>query len=180
MKKLKVSEKRKLQKPLRPQHLLIFSNVSLTVPQQDFPLLHSLGVNKSFQINGLIQEIVKLKSNNGVIQYTQKNNHSGYLLQAPSIRCASRYKSEVCNGDNFIAAAVKAITTSTECTKGEAAECLLDALFKKYEESFMTVARNKGVTVPISKKMDAVQVEAMPAECRLGKKASRALFLHLR
>jgi hypothetical protein len=67
---------------------------------------------------------VKLKSNNGVIQFNQKNNRSGYLLQAPSIRCARQYKSEVCNGDNLIAAAIKAITTSTEFTEGEAAECL--------------------------------------------------------
>jgi hypothetical protein len=32
------------------------------IPQQVFPLLDSLGVNKTFHINGLTQEIVKLKS----------------------------------------------------------------------------------------------------------------------
>jgi hypothetical protein len=57
----------------------------IDLPQQDFPLFHSLGIDKTFQINGLIQKLVKLKSDNGVIQYMQKNNHSCFLLQVPSI-----------------------------------------------------------------------------------------------
>jgi hypothetical protein len=57
----------------------------IVLPQQDFPLFHSLGINKTFQINSVIQENRKLKSDNGVIQYTQKNNRPGYLLQVPSI-----------------------------------------------------------------------------------------------
>jgi hypothetical protein len=44
----------------------------------------------------------------------------------------------------------------------------------------MTVVRNKGITVPEAKKMDAVQVEATLAKCRLGKDASKALIWHLR
>ncbi len=77
-------------------------------------------------------------------------------------------------------AAVQTISNSAECTEGEAAKCLLEALFKKYEESFMAVATNNGVIVPVAKKIDAAQLEAMLVECRLGKDASRALFQHLR
>jgi hypothetical protein len=51
-----------------------------------------------------------------------------------------------------VEAAVQIISNSAECTEGEAAECLLEALFKKYEESVMTVARNNGVFVPVAKR----------------------------
>jgi hypothetical protein len=102
--------------------------------QQDFPLLHSLRIDKTYQINSLIQEIVKLKSDVGVIHYTQKNNCSGCLLQVPSIRCSSGYKLELLKGGNFVEAAVKMISSnSAECAEGEAAECLLEALFKSYK-----------------------------------------------
>jgi hypothetical protein len=121
-----------------------------------------------------------IESDDGVIQYTKKNNRSGYLLQVPSIRCTSRYKLEFLKGGNFVEAAVQTISNSAKCTEGEAAECLLEALFKKYEESFMTVARINGVIVLAAKKMDAIEVEAMLSECRLGRDASRALFWHLR
>jgi hypothetical protein len=40
----------------------------------------------------------------------------------------------------------------------------------------MAVAKNNGVIVPVEKKMDVVQVEAMLAECRLGKDASIGHF----
>ena len=71
----------------KPKETALPTNIfqCIDLPQQDVPLLHSLGIDETFQINALISEIVKLKSDNGVIQYTQKNNHSGYLLQAPSV-----------------------------------------------------------------------------------------------
>jgi len=156
----------------------VFQSVDL--PSKDFPLLHSLGVNRESQINGLIQEIVKLRNEGGMIKYIQKNNRTGFLLPAPSLRCTGRYKYEFSKGNQFVAAAVQVISDSAKCNETEAAECLLEALFKSYEESFVAVAKNNGLFVPVDKKMDAVQVEAMLAECRLGKDASRALFRHLR
>jgi len=152
----------------------------MELSEQDFPLLHSLGINRESQINGLIQEIVKLRSEGGMIKYTQKNNRMGFLLPAPSLRCTGRYKAEFSKGSQFVAAAVELISDSAKCTEAEAAECMLEALFKSYEESFMAVAKSNGICVPVGKKMDAVAVEAMLAECRLGKDASRALFRHLR
>jgi hypothetical protein len=152
----------------------------MELSEQDFPLLHSLGINRESQINGLIQEIVKLRSEGGMIKYTQKNNRMGFLLPAPSLRCTGRYKTEFSKGSQFVAAAVELISDSAKCTEAEAAECMLEALFKSYEESFMAVAKSNGICVPVGKKMDAVAVEAMLAECRLGKDASRALFRHLR
>jgi hypothetical protein len=35
-------------------------------------LLHSLGINKTYQINALIKELLKLKGKDGMIEYTQK------------------------------------------------------------------------------------------------------------
>jgi len=158
------------------------SNVSepMDLPQKDFPFLYSLGINRESQINGLIQEIVKLRSEDGIIKFTQKNNRMGYLLSAPSLRCTDRYKYEFSKGSQFVAAAVQTISESAKCSEVEAADCVLEAFFKNYEESFMAVAKRNRLSVPVAKKMDAVAVEAMLAECRLGKDASQALFRHLR
>jgi hypothetical protein len=40
--------------------------------------------------------------------------------------------------------------------------------------------KNNGVVVLAGKKMDALQVEAMLSECRLGKESSWILFHHLK
>jgi hypothetical protein len=44
----------------------LFPTIDLS--QDDFPLLHSLGINKSYKINTLLPELVKLKCENGVIE----------------------------------------------------------------------------------------------------------------
>jgi hypothetical protein len=44
----------------------------------DLPFLNALGINKSYQINTLLQELVKLKSEKGVIEYQKGKNRSGY------------------------------------------------------------------------------------------------------
>ena len=156
----------------------IFPTIELS--QEDFPLLHSLGINQTYQIDTLIQELLKLKGANGVIEFKQRNNRSGFLLQVPSVRCTSRYRLELSRQSSFTSAAINVISRSAQCTEGEAAECLLEAIFKRYEEAFMSVAKNNGIVVPAGKKMDALQVEAMLSECRLGKESSRILFRHLK
>jgi hypothetical protein len=143
----------------------------IDLPEHDFPLLHSLGINKTYQINTLLQELVKLKgSDDGVIKFRKKNNRPGCLLLAPTLRTSKKFATTV----------VQSMSESLECSEADAAEYLLDNLCKSYEESFKAVAKGQGLVVPVEKKMDAMQVEAMLAECRLGKDASRALFRHLR
>jgi hypothetical protein len=60
-----------------------------------------------------------------------------------------------------------------ECSEADAAESLLENISKSYEESFKAVAKGQGLVVPVEKKMNAMQVEAMLAECRLGKEFLR-------
>jgi hypothetical protein len=74
----------------------------------------------------------------------------------------------------------KCCKKSAQCTESEGVECLLEALFKHHEEAFRAMAKHNGADlVAAEKKMNAVQVEAMLSECRLGKEASRILFCHL-
>lgn len=133
---------------------------SIQLCEAAFSFLHSLGIRKNYQIDALIQELVNLKGENGVMEQEQKNNRPGFLLQVPSVYCTSRYRLEFSRQSSFTDAAVKVISKSTQYTEGEAAECLIESLFKRYEEAFMSVAKNNGVIVPV-KKMDALQDEAM-------------------
>ena len=57
----------------KAEEVVLSSNLfhPIELSQDDFPLLHSLGINKSYQINTLIQELLKLKGGNGVIEYKQ-------------------------------------------------------------------------------------------------------------
>jgi hypothetical protein len=99
---------RKIQKKLKTNEIEIPANIfqSIDLPPQVFPLLYSLGIDKTFQINGLVQKLVKLMSDNGVIWYMQKNNHSIFLLQVPSIQCTSRFQIEFLKGIYFLESAV--------------------------------------------------------------------------
>ena len=64
---------------------------------------------------------------------------------------------------------VSNISKSATCTKTEAAECLLQGLYQKFEESFVLVALEKKLTCH-RKKMDAASVEAMLCDARLNTK----------
>jgi hypothetical protein len=76
--------------------LLILFFKFIDVPEHDFPLLHSLGINKTYQINTLLQELVKLKSSNdGVIKFRKRNNCPGCLLLAPTLRTTKKFATTV-------------------------------------------------------------------------------------
>ena len=152
---------------------------TIDLPNEHFALLNSLGLNKSYQINELVQEVVKLKSENGIIEYEKKNNRSGYLLEVPSMHCASRYGEAFARRSSFIDATVNALSKSAQCTEREGAECLIEALLNHHEEAFRGLAKHNGIAIAPEKKMSAVQVEAMLLESRVGKEASHILFCHL-
>ncbi len=84
-----------------------------------------------------------------MIEYQRGNNHSGYLLQVPSVQCTSRYGVELSRRSSFTDAAVNVISKSAQCTNEEGAECLIEALFKRHEEAFMAVAKCNGVEVRV-------------------------------
>jgi hypothetical protein len=155
----------------------VFEAASDLSPDQ-YPLLHKLGVHSDF-MDKLLQELVKYNGRN-TIEYMQGNNRPGYLVPQPSLRSIKNYEAAISSkSSSFIDNIVNNITKSTSCTESEVVECLLRGLFLKHEDSFITVAVEKGVGGPL-KKMDAASVEAMLCETRLNTKNSRALFKHLR
>jgi hypothetical protein len=149
----------------------------IDLPQQDFPLLHSLGIQKQYQFNALLQEIVKYSGN--VMEFMQKNNRSGFLLLCPSSRSTDGYKSELSKKGGPIDSFLDVISNNAKCSGREAAESILRVLYKKHEEAFTSVALEKGLMLDEKKKMDAVQVEAMLSEAGLCSNNSRILFRHL-
>jgi hypothetical protein len=74
---------------------------------------------------------------------------------------------------------INSIIYSTQCGEEEAAECLIVALFNRFEETFVKVAMDKGVMPNAAFKMDIERVEAMLCDCGLNTKNSRILFQHL-
>jgi hypothetical protein len=127
----------------------------------------------------LLQELVKYNGRN-TIEYMQGNNRPGYLVPQPSLRSIKNYEAAISSkSSSFIDNIVNNITKSTSCTESEVVECLLRGLFLMHEDSFITVAVEKGVGEPL-KKMDAASVEAMLCETCLNTKNSRVLFKHLR
>ena len=70
------------------------------------------------------------------------------------------------------------IVEHSNCNPSEAAECLIWGFYKKFEESFATIAIQKGVT-PIKRKMDEATVEAMLCEASINTANARILFHHL-
>jgi len=100
---------------------------TIDLSNDDFPFLNALGINKSYQINTLLQELVKLKSEKRVIEYQKGNNHSGYLLEVPSVRHTNRYGVAFARQGSFTDAAVNVVKKSAQCTESEGAECLLEA-----------------------------------------------------
>jgi hypothetical protein len=76
-------------------------------------------------------------------RYQRGNNHSGYLLQVPSVRCTSRYGVELSRQSSFTDAAVNLISKSAQCTKGEGADCLIKALFKHHQNVDLGRKRRK-------------------------------------
>ncbi len=152
------------------------SNLSPT----DFPLLSSLGIHTETHMDKLLQEVVKLSGRNKSVHYVQANNRSGWLVPQPSFRTKEIYSIELAKKDSFLDEILSNMMTSFGGIKEEeAAECLIRALHQRFEESFMSVALEKGVARNPEKKMDAASVEAMLSEARLNTKNSRMLFKHL-
>ena len=63
--------------------------ISTVLDPLQFPLLHKLGVGTDKQMNGLVQEILKLHGNQEV-HFTRGNNREGTLLVLPSHRALER------------------------------------------------------------------------------------------
>jgi hypothetical protein len=102
-----------------------FLSPSIDLPQNKFPMPHSLGIRKEYQLQAIIQEIVKYNGNNQSIEFMQRNNHPGFLIVCPSSRCVGRYESELNKKNGIIDSLLSAISKIAKCNVREAAECLM-------------------------------------------------------
>jgi hypothetical protein len=150
---------------------------SIHFDANDYPLLHSLGLQKEYQFHALLREIVKYKGS--TIEFMQNNNRPGFLILFPSSRSTKRFSTEVAKKGGAIDSLLNCISMSATCNRREAAESIFRALHKKQEEAFTSFALEQGLIADSKKKMDAVQVESMLAEAGLTKNNARILFRHL-
>jgi hypothetical protein len=148
------------------------------LPGNEFPLLCSLGIHSEKHMDSLIQEIVKFNGGK-VIKYMQANNRTGFLLPMPSSQNTERFLVEFGKRGSIVDDIMGLITSSAQCSKEEAAECLIVSVFNKFEETFVKVAMDKGVMPNVHRKMDAARTEAMLCKTGLNTKNSRILFKHL-
>jgi hypothetical protein len=111
-------------------------------------------------MDSLIQEIVKFNVHK-VIKYMQADNRTGFLLPTQSSRNTETFLVEFGKQGSIVDYFVGLITSSTHCSKEEAAECLVVSVFNKFEEMFAKVAMDKGVMTNVYHKMGAARIEAM-------------------
>jgi len=147
--------------------------------QENFPLLHSLfsmneGSNNLF--NRLINEILKFNGSK-VVTYAKGNNTMGTLLEVPQFRSLKGYTKEFKKKDNILVTLCDHVAKCSNCDRNEAGETILSALFENYQDSFLSVALDKGVP---QKTMDEVSVEAMLSEAGVNWKSARIIFRHLK
>jgi hypothetical protein len=77
--------------------------------------------------------------------------------------------------------AVNSIAKSAKCHPDEACETVLTAFFDLYQDSFLSVAVDKGISNGMRPKvMDEVSVEAMLSEAGVNRTNARIIFQHLK
>ncbi len=160
-------------------HAVNIFGPSIELPKDEFPLLHSLGIQNESQLNSVIQEIVKYKRSHDAIEFTQKNNRPGFLIFCPSSRSVERCQAEIGKKSGTIDSLLAVISKSANCDLKEANKIILRSLYGKNDAAFESIAVENGFIMAGSKKMDAVQVEAMISEAGLTKNNCRILFRHL-
>jgi hypothetical protein len=69
------------------------------------------------------------------------------------LRSTKRYDVHFSTKNSFIDSLARHIEQSANCSSNEAAECIIRGFYNKFEESFATVAIEKGV-VCVRQKMD--------------------------
>jgi len=137
------------------------TDVYLPDPEK-FPLLHSIGYNPMI-MDRLLQEILLFHGNNR-ISFTRRNNRKGTLVILPSHRKLDHFEAELSKNQSALDNIIDTVTKNAQSSKEEAAECLLNSMYRKYEDTFVSVAIAKCVVNEKSQeeeKMDVISTEAM-------------------
>jgi hypothetical protein len=97
---------------------------SIDLPQNDFPMLHSLGIQNESQLHCIIWEIVEFNGSNQLIELMQRNNRPGYIIVWPSCKTVERYLIELVK-KGAINSLLTTISNSAKCNTREATNCML-------------------------------------------------------
>ena len=146
----------------------------------EFPLLNSLGCT-TMHLDCLVQEIIIFHGHRS-IKFLRGNNRMSSLVLMPSHSKLERYEAELSKKNSAVDVLLDSISTSCNSKKEEATECLIKVLYRKFEESFASVAIEMNLMIEKRQedKMDVVSTEAMLQEANLTTKSARILSRHLR
>jgi hypothetical protein len=92
----------------------------------------------------LIQEIIKFHGSE-TITFTHGNNREGTIVVLPSFQTLDRYSAELSKRESAINSIINSIMKSTGSTEEKSAECLLNILFSRFEETFVSLCMEKGL-----------------------------------
>ena len=134
--------------------------------KEQYPLLHSIySLSQGHNIlNQLIKEIIQF---NGlkVMTYDKGNNTQGTIIAVPQFQSLKGYKKEFKKKDSMLVEVCNAVAKSTKCHPNEASEAILSSFFELYQDTFLSVAVDKGISNGMQNKvMDVVSVESMLSE----------------
>ena len=127
----------------------------------EFPLLNSLGCT-TMHLDRLVQEIIKFHGHRS-IKFLRGNNRMSSLVLMPSHSKLERYEAELSKKNSAVDVLLDSMSMSSNSKKEEATECLIKVLYRKFEESFASIAIEMNLVIEKRQedKMDVVSTEAM-------------------
>jgi len=109
--------------------------------------------------------------------YDKGNNTQGTIIAVSQFRSLKGYKKEFKKKDSMLVEVCNAVAKSAKCHPNEASEAILSSFFELYQDSFLSVAVDKGISNGIQNKvMDVVSVESMFSEAGVNWKSGRIIF----
>jgi len=111
-----------------------------------------------------------------------RNSFISSLVIFPSHRKLDRFEAELSKKQSALDNIIDTVAENAQSSKEEAAECLLNSMYRKYEDTFVSVAIAKCVVNEKSQeeeKMDVISTETMIQEANITTKSARIISRHL-
>jgi len=77
--------------------------------------------------------------------YDKGNNTQGTIIAIPQFQSLKGYKKEFKKKDSMLVKVCNAVAKSTKCHPNEASEAILSSFFELYQDTFLSVAVDKGI-----------------------------------
>ena len=111
------------------------------------------------------------------MKYAKGNNMEGTVLAVPEFRSLKGYQKEFKRDNCMLVEMVNSVAKSAKCHPDEACETILTSFSDLYQDSFLSVAMDKGMSNGMRQKiMDEVSVEAMLSEAGVNWTNGRIIF----